>query len=472
MFKKLLKITILLAISLSTVFASSELFMKKKIQIEDGFRGMGWDPDLYKIWIGTRHDANIDSKYKIRKKTSKGTQKQYIPGLPTIPSAPKTVSTPSSSYNESYIVYIYIDSSYDNPSVKNSMEKMIKADIWPSLNHCDDCVQFETLDFYRRGSKKGENPSSEAGLTAAEDAAKALEARLIELQDANIALERTNELNQYQIEEQEKTLLEQEFADLEEQLKELQNQSFEKEDKLEDMKSFRMSYLEEQYKMQMMFKDSLLSRYGQKLDNIYDRKEGCLDKRADNYDPDANAACENCCSYPEGSVLSIAGCMDPDALNYNKRFTKDCEDCCRYLGCMDPDALNYNSLATEEGSCEYQESNLMMIILIVLVSILIVLSTVAILGNKKKVVYLKPKEDSSQGGEKSVPAAPVPAPAPAPAPVAVQTSAPLDEGVLQAEIQSQRQSAIAMSAGQKEGATQILKDWLDESKKDEENSEE
>ena len=78
------------------------------------------------------------------------------------------------------------------------MEKMIKADIWPSLNHCDDCVQFEALDFYRRGSKKGETPSSEVGLTAAEDAAKALEARLIELQDANIALERTNELNQYQ----------------------------------------------------------------------------------------------------------------------------------------------------------------------------------------------------------------------------------------------------------------------------------
>ena len=71
MFKKLLKITILLTISLSTLFASSELFMKKKIQIEDGFRGMGWDPDLYKIWIGTRDDANIDSKYKIRKKKSK-----------------------------------------------------------------------------------------------------------------------------------------------------------------------------------------------------------------------------------------------------------------------------------------------------------------------------------------------------------------------------------------------------------------
>jgi hypothetical protein len=100
------------------------------------------------------------------------------------------------------------------------------------------------------------------------------------------------------------------------------------------------------------------------------------------------------------------------------------------------------------------------------------LSTIAILGNKKKVVYLKPKTNNQQGSENNTSASSAPAPAPAPAPTAAQTSAPLDEGVLQAEIQSQRQSAIAMSAGQKEGATQILKDWLDESKKDEENSEE
>ena len=471
MFKKLLKITILLTISVSTIFASSELFMRKKIQIEDGFRGMGLDPQLYKIWIGTRDDANIDSKYKIRKKNSKKESKQYIPGLPTIPSAPKTVSTPSNSYNEDFIVYIYIDSSYDNASIKNSMEKMIKADIWPSLNHCEDCVQFEALDFYKRGDSSA---GLDTGLTAAEDAAKALEAKLIELQDANIALERTNELNQYQIEEQQKAMLEQEFSDLEEQLLKLQNQSIEKEDEVEEMKNFRMAYLEEQYKMQSMFKDSLLSRYGQKLDNIYDRREGCLDKRADNYDPDANAACENCCAYPDGSALSIEGCMDPEALNYNKRFTKDCGDCCKYLGCMDPDALNYNSLATEAGSCEYKESNLMMIILIILVSILIILSIVAIISNKKKVVYLKPKENSKASNESSsANSAPVSlAPPVAPAPNISQTSAPLDEGVLQAEIQSQRQSAVAMSAGQKEGATQILKDWLDESKNDEENSEE
>ena len=58
------------------------------------------------------------------------------------------------------------------------------------------------------------------------------------------------------------------------------------------------------------------------------------------------------------------------------------------------------------------------------------------------------------------------------APIVPPTTAPMDEGVLQSEVQRQRQSAVAMSAGQKEGATQILKDWLDESKNDEENTKE
>ena len=47
----------------------------------------------------------------------------------------------------------------------------------------------------------------------------------------------------------------------------------------------------------------------------------------------------------------------------------------------------------------------------------------------------------------------------------------MDEGVLQSEIRTQRQSAVAMSAGQKEGATQIIKDWLDESKNEEQSEE-
>ena len=108
MLKNFIKIFIL-SITLTTILYSSEdLFLKKKIQIEDKFRGqVSLNPDLFKVWIGTRQEANINSKYQIKKKATK-TNKEYIPGLPTIPSAPKTPST-SNPYSEfPYVVYIYI----------------------------------------------------------------------------------------------------------------------------------------------------------------------------------------------------------------------------------------------------------------------------------------------------------------------------------------------------------------------------
>ena len=37
-----------------------------------------------------------------------------------------------------------------------------------------------------------------------------------------------------------------------------------------------------------------------------------------------------------------------------------------------------------------------------------------------------------------------------------------DEGVMQSDMKSMKQSAISMSVGQQSGATQIVKDWLDD----------
>ena len=96
------------------------------------------------------------------------------------------------------------------------------------------------------------------------------------------------------------------------------------------MKTFRMQYLEEQYKMHSFFKDSLLTRYGQKLDNIYDKKVGCLDTRALNFNPNANTDCEGCCRYSKESPLYSSGCMDKAASNYRERYTEPCDTCCIY----------------------------------------------------------------------------------------------------------------------------------------------
>ena len=73
MLKNFIKIFIL-SITLTTILYSSEdLFLKKKIQIEDKFRGqVNLNPDLFKVWIGTRQEANINSKYQITIFSMKG----------------------------------------------------------------------------------------------------------------------------------------------------------------------------------------------------------------------------------------------------------------------------------------------------------------------------------------------------------------------------------------------------------------
>jgi len=481
MLKKLFTINILLTLFATILLGAStdDLFTKKKIQIDDRFRGMGLDPSLYHIWIGTRADANLSSQYRIEDKQSKKKQKEYIPGLPTIPTSPKTEKvSASSSWNEGYVVYLYIDPSYDTIELKNSMDAIIKTEVWPALNHCDDCVQFEVKELYKSGDGESASGANAAELAELEERLKEfqgaeevqaenqelsqrfeeLELRLQEITDANIALERTVELAKYELEEKEKELIEQEkeesFEDIQAKAQEIEELKL----KIEKAQDLEMLYYKEKYAIHNAFQDSLLKSYGQKVDQIHNPIEGCMNPSARNFNPRANTACLNCCIYESGvgggipSPFYLEGCTNSDALNYQQNATDD------------------------DGSCQFPEpeSNWLLWVVLGLLIFLIILSLFIILGNKKKVVYLKPKDKNKNKAEEKKDDEDKSPPAPsAPQTSAVPpTTASLDEGVLQSEVQRQRQSAVAMSAGQKEGATQILKDWLDESKNEEENTEE
>ncbi len=88
---------------------------------------------------------------------------------------------------------------------------------------------------------------------------------------------------------------------------------------------------------------------------------------------------------------------------------------------------------------------IMVVIIIVMAIGLLILKL-----SKKKVVYLKPKQD----------------PPPPPPPqdyTAPPTESNENSDVIRSEIRSLRQSAVTMSAGQRDGASQIITDWLDES---------
>ena len=114
------------------------------------------------------------------------------------------------------------------------------------------------------------------------------------------------------------------------------------------------------------------------------------------------------------------------------------------------------------------------IYLAIFLIIIIVIAFLFILINKKSVVYLKPKDssvnkdDNSSSSEQktsdtnntdtqnvenqniSLSSQPT------------GTTAMADDSVVQSELKALRQSSIAMSASQKEGATQIVKDWIDD----------
>jgi len=108
-------------------------------------------------------------------------------------------------------------------------------------------------------------------------------------------------------------------------------------------------------------------------------------------------------------------------------------------------------------------------LLFILIAILIVGLFSFILFNKKKqVVYLKPKQQSNptNGNEQTVVQASVPQNT-NPDPSASQMNE--DDSVLLSELRAMRQSAVSLSASQKAGATQIIRDWLSD-QSDEESS--
>mgnify|MGYP001170356697 CR=1 FL=1 len=94
-------------------------------------------------------------------------------------------------------------------------------------------------------------------------------------------------------------------------------------------------------------------------------------------------------------------------------------------------------------------NNILLIIVGIVALILLVLVFV-LARKKKKVVYLKPKKSAEAAAPQNQGYTPPP------------TESNYNEDVLRSQIKSLRQSAVSMSAGQKEGASQIISDWLEE----------
>ena len=102
----------------------------------------------------------------------------------------------------------------------------------------------------------------------------------------------------------------------------------------------------------------------------------------------------------------------------------------------------------------------------IIVVVLLLLILILFITKNKKTIYLKPKpelnnnlgnnETSSDTGSSTTPYP--------------ETQAHQNTEVQRSELQSLRQSAVSMSVSEKEGATQIVQDWLDDGSSESDNS--
>jgi hypothetical protein len=109
-------------------------------------------------------------------------------------------------------------------------------------------------------------------------------------------------------------------------------------------------------------------------------------------------------------------------------------------------------------------NNLMLWIVFSIIILLLIVLLIVVLKNQKP-VYLKPKKNEETEPQEATIST-------SEGTTNNQTLANDNQDVQRSELNSLRQSAVSMSVGQKEGATQIVKDWLDTEEGSEEKNEE
>ena len=352
-----------------------------KVKIDNEFRQtLDMDPNLYKIWIGTKDGSQELSEPII----NSGKSKTYIPGLPgSAPLIEEVYTSNKVSEIFNYIVDIYIDDEYNQPFQINRIKGVI-LDVWPAFGkggRLEENVFIKVMSFQAPiGSELEESELSkleekqrdlESSLSELEnryselesvksnlenenqelkmsnlESDKALKAQIEELKiqinqekeekrseqlekkleglveqfnntiieleeknDVQIALEEQIDMLEKSIDDKEQNLQRSLLEELQETISKQEENNKEQSTEIDQMIAFRLEYLENQFKNTQQFKDSLLNKYGQKLDNIYAPVDGCMNPAAINYDPRANRNDECGCLFSEDSgYFTRQGC--------------------------------------------------------------------------------------------------------------------------------------------------------------------
>ena len=304
-------------------------------------------------------------------------------------------------------VNFFLEESIASPSLDKTITTLVNG-IIPMLSNCDDCISIETMQF-QKSSEKSE---------------------LADLREKMDAMEKERR-------EKELAKLDQKFDDLQSKLSrsEDQREMWEEQAILDRefqrrQDSLRLTKLEAKEDAERFQVDTLLFKAQQKIDTVINSRIA---------------------SETETKKDLI------DIIKYGQGNLSD-EDNQGILGMQGGGSSDSTLLYLGFGAMVF-----VMFMMLILKK------------NKQEVVYLKPKGSAKKKTKKDKNKSEIEEPAVAEATQIDETPtnpyatmAFEDENVIRAELNALRQSALSMSVNQREGATQIVKDWLSDGASDSE----
>ena len=378
---------------------------KEKLQARAAKKGNGASIEFSTIGTGTLKKADEN-------KADANSSIGYIPGLPTVPSSQNTQLNPNLSKNSKNIpqnsleigrvdVTIGMDDNSINGAIKQEIKSLVEK-IIPQTKDCDDCIKIESMQFQ---SNQKNNKLDE------------LEAKIEELEQSKREADLARDALQ--------------LSNLEKQLDEAQSRRKE----LETIES--LSRIQRIKEDSIRFSQLIASEKARKLQDSL--KFVNTEKRLERV---------------MESKLKSDSVIIHETLSIVKKQAG---------GANDDESL----LGMQVGG----QSNMMSSIIFILLIIALMVVTFLAANNKNpKTVYLKPKgKDKKKDAKKNKKNKSEPKsepelekePEPAPEPVNIKTPKP-DEDAMRSELKNLRQTAVSLTVGEKEGASALIKEWLDD----------
>jgi hypothetical protein len=345
-----------------------------------------------------------------------------IPGLPAIPTLTTaqadsevdtgkdliiTKQTQETTVLGRIDIAIYIEEAKATASTIKNIGVLIR-DVVPQVASCNDCIRFETMNL-----KETTNLATSENQTISQ---------LIEQIET---LERAKREEIQERKERELELLQIKLKQEEDSRKQWEDDARAREYRRDQADSTRLSNFEIEEKDRQRKRDSLLVVRDFEVKQINDKR------------------IEELQYTNQRSFDLLENQIKKTPLNSTN---------------IDTAPADQSLLSIDKGLSTGAFPWLTIIIIILVVAIIGTLLFLAFRNPSVKPVYLRPKKQAEEEPNKT----PSENKSQKPQPEFTKTNVNQDEDVMRTEINSMRQSAVTMSVGQKESASNIIKDWLNE----------